>query len=176
MSTPDPNAYKLLKCELRRLDPTNGILAFVEEIEADMVASAVPSDARLRMPALTDIELVEGAHLGFPGYAEEARARGIDPGHWGRREQPPFTPEQEARLREIVRDAVLISIVIGNEDSMKISAMAYDALVADIGPPGTGYDPVSLYHAVSSAKRAPRDACNAAEARGIDQAKAEGWY
>nr|WP_157034325.1 hypothetical protein [Sphingomonas sp. Y57] len=49
MSTPDTYAYKLLKLELRRLDPTNGILAFVEEIEADMVASTVPSpEARLR--------------------------------------------------------------------------------------------------------------------------------
>ncbi|WP_347271661.1 hypothetical protein [Rhizorhabdus histidinilytica] len=110
MITPDPNAYALLKRELRRLDPTNSILAFVEEIEADMVEAARPSETRIRAAALTDVELVEGAHVGFPGYAEECRERGIDPGRWDRREQPPFTPEQEARLREIaderLRDAL----------------------------------------------------------------------
>lgn len=75
-----------------------------------------------------------------------------------------------------LRDLFLLAKAIGPSDSMKIAALTYDAVIANLGAPGAGYDPAALYDAVYEAGREPRRLYREIEESGGTAAlKAGGW-
>ncbi|TYC93027.1 hypothetical protein [Novosphingobium sp. BW1] len=88
-------------------------------------------------------------------------------------------------IREIVRDEMctspanrdlfLLAQLLPVHPSPKVCALTYDAVVNELGTPGAGYDPVTLFHAGQRLSAPLRERFDEAVARGVPAARAEGW-
>lgn len=77
---------------------------------------------------------------------------------------------------KFARDTFLLAKLLPTTDSPKLCAMIYDAVVADLGQPGAGYDPVALFYAGRRHSGALHPLLAQAEKDGIAAARAAGWY
>jgi len=94
-------------------------------------------------------------------------------------------PEVLEGIREIVRDEMctspvdrdlfLLSRLLPGHPSPKVCALTYDAVVNELGEPGIGYDPITLFHAGQRLSAPLRERFDEALARGVSDARAEGW-
>jgi hypothetical protein len=73
------------------------------------------------------------------------------------------------------RDLFLLTRATGTTDSLKCDGMIYDAVVARLGVPGSGYDPAELSRVAQEVGAGPREQFFEALCRGTDAARAEGW-
>lgn len=81
-----------------------------------------------------------------------------------------------AHERRCNRDAFLLAKLLPTEDSPKLGAMIYDAVTAELGQPGSGYDPVALSRCGQRHWSILRAQLVEAEKDGFQAAKDAGWY
>ena len=81
--------------------------------------------------------------------------------------------EPEWALRE--RDTFLLAQLLPTSDSPKLCALIYDAVVAELGFAGTGYDPQGLFDCGQRHFVMLYPAFKEALDRGFEVARAEGW-
>lgn len=85
--------------------------------------------------------------------------------------------KERAELRALeLRDLFLLGAAIGSPDSMKVAALTYDAVIEQLGPPGSRYDPAALYEAARECSREPWRLYREIESQGGTPALKEGGW
>ena len=85
------------------------------------------------------------------------------------------TPAKPSRRERELRDLFLLAKLLPITDSPKFMTMIYDAVVAEMGQPGAGYDPVLLYRCSIKHHLALKPLLDEAIKDGVAAAREAGW-